>query len=167
MLLAGSSATTDASGKIVSHALNNQTILQDFAQANGITNTSGLGLAYHIGGNDLGDTIEVINRTNGAPLYTVFGLYFGEDPTLGRAGLVSASGRQMRRIEYIYTDQNSHSMGSAYLINYFYLDANGNTNKTYVFGNMQWVVLPTATQTNVQVCTASVTTYRPWAFSGQ
>ncbi len=167
MSLAGSSATTDSSGRIVSHTLNNQSLLQDFAAANGLQDTSGLALAYHLHGNDLGDTIEVINRTNGASLYTLFGLYFGEDSTLGRAGLLSASGRQMRRIEYVYTDQNSHSMGSAYLVNYFYFDANGNTNKTYVFGNMQWVVMPTAFQTNVQVCTASLTTYRPWAFPGQ
>ncbi len=167
VVLAGSSATTDASGRIVSHALNNQTILQDFAQANGLTDTSSLALAYHLHGSDLGDTIEVINRTNGASLYTVFGFYFGEDTTLGRAGLLSSSGRQMRRIEYIYTDQNSHSMGSAYLVNYFYFDTNGNTNKTYVFGNMQWVVLPKANQPNVQVCTANLTTYKPWTFPGQ
>ncbi len=165
MWMSGSAATTDSSGKIVSRPLNNQTLIQDFANANGITDTSGLALAYHLGGNDLGDTIDVINRTNGATLYTLFGLYFGE--AFGRMAVLSSSGRQMRRIEYIYTDQNSHSLGSALLVNYFYFDTNGNTNKVYVLGNMQWLALPTAAHTNVVVCSATLTTYRPWTFAGQ
>src|SRR5215831_13192132 len=75
----GSCATTDSNGHITSQPINNQTLLTDYARANGLgTNISGLGLTYHVGGNELGDTVDVINRTNGATLFTIFGLYFGE-----------------------------------------------------------------------------------------
>src|SRR5437660_7695242 len=118
LVINGSCATTDSNGHIISKPINNGTLLRDFAQANGMgTNTSGLGLTYHLGGNSLGDTIDVINRTNGATLFTLFGLYFGED--FGRMALLSGSGQQLRRIEYVYTDQNSHSLGSALLTDYY------------------------------------------------
>jgi hypothetical protein len=161
--ITGQCATTDDSGRITSKPLNNKSLLSDFAQLNGVTNTSWLALAYHLGGNDLGDTIDVINRTNGGRISTLFGLYFGED--FGRLSLLSGSKRQMQRIEYIYTDQNSHSLGSVVLTNYFYLNSDGSTNKTYILGQMQYLVLPNALHTNTQVCTATFTTLKPWTFS--
>ncbi|HLH57470.1 MAG TPA: hypothetical protein VKY92_28075 [Verrucomicrobiae bacterium] len=162
MTLSGSCATLDAQGHIVSQPINNQTLLQAAAAAGGLSDTSTLGLAYHINGNALGDTIEVINRTNGTTLATLYGLYFGE--SFGRQSLLSASHRQMRRLEYIYTDQNSHSLGSALLTDYFFLDNNGNTNATYVLGQMQWIVTTDSTHTNTLVCNATFTTLKPWPF---
>jgi len=163
-VIKGSCATLDSNGHIVSQPVNNQTLLTDYAQANGLgTNISGLGLAYHVGGNELGDTIDIINRTNGATVFTLFGLYFGE--SFGRMALLSGSGQQLRRIEYIYTDQNSHSLGSALLTDYYFLDSNGNTNATYVLGQMQYLLLPDSTRTNTQVCTTSFYTLHPWKFS--
>jgi hypothetical protein len=162
LLFSGTCYTTDAQGRIVAQSINNQTLLQKAAQAGGLKDTSGLALAYHINGNELGDTIEVINRNSGDTLTTVFGLYFGE--SFGRQALLSASHRQMKRIEYIYTDQNSHSLGSAFLTDYYFLDNNGNTNTTYVLGQMQYLILSGGSQTNAQVCTASFTTLRPWKF---
>jgi hypothetical protein len=160
----GSTATTDSNGHIVSKPVNNQTLLMDYAKANGLgSNISGLALAYHLGGNELGDTIDVINRTNGATVFTLFGLYFGE--SFGRTALLSSSGQQLRRIEYIYTHQNSHSLGSALLTDYYFLDGNGNTNKTYVLGQMQYLLTPDNTHTNTQVITASFFTTRPYSFS--
>lgn len=161
--ISGSCATTDSSGHIIAKPINNGTLLSDFARANGLADTSSLTLAYHLGGNTLGDTIEVINRTNGASVFTLFGLYFGE--SFGRMALLSGSGRQLKRIEYIYTDQNSHSLGSALLTDYYFLDATGNTNATYVLGQMQYLILPGSTHTNTQVCTASFNTLRPFKFS--
>lgn len=163
IVLNGFCATTDANGHIISKPLNNGTLLSDFAQANGLTNASGYVLSYHLGGNELGDTIEVINRTNGASAFTVFGLYFGE--SFGRTSLLSGSHQQLKRIEYIYTDQNSHSLGSALLTDYYYFDANGNTNKTYVLGQMQYLVVPDSTHTNTQVCTANFITLKPFKFN--
>ena len=160
--ISGTCYTTDAQGRIVPTPLNNQTLLQKAAQAGGLTDTSGLGLSYHLNGNPLGDTIEVINRTNGVTLTTLFGLYFGE--SFGRESLLSASHRQMKRIEYIYTDQNSHSVGSAFLTDYFFFDTSGKTNAIYVLGQMQWLYLTDSTHTNAQVCAASFTTLSPWKF---
>ena len=161
-MFTGTCATTDASGKIVDTPINNQTLMQSYAKNHGVTNTSGLSLAYHIGGNELGDTIDVINRTNGATVFTIFGLYFGED--FGRMELLSTSHRQMRRLEYIYTDQNSHSLGSALVTAYFFFDNSGHTNNTVVFGSLQYLALPDTTHTNVQICSGSFTTLRPWQF---
>ncbi len=159
-----SPSTTDPPGRIVSKPINNGTLLKDFAALHNSGKTSGLALAYHIGGNELGDTIDVINSTNGAVVYSLFGLYFGE--SFGRMELPSASGRQIKRIEYVYTDQNSHSLGSVLLTTYFWFDSNGNTNATAVLGsNMEYLVLPNTLHTNTQVCTASFRAIQPWKFA--
>ena len=162
MQLTGTCFTMDSQGRITTQVINNQTLLQQAAAAGGLKDTSGLGLAYHVQGNDLGDTIDVINRTNGTTLTTLYGLYFGE--SFGRQALLSASHRQLKRIEYIYTNQNDHSLGSALLTDYYYLDSNGNTNSTYVLGQMQWLVTTDSTHTNTLVCTATFTTLKPWKF---
>src|SRR5262249_36438628 len=101
LYLSGTCSTMDTQGHIVARTINNQTLLQDYATAAGLKDPSGLGLAYHLNGNALGDTIDVINSNTGATLFTIFGLYFGE--SFGRQSLMSASHRQMKRIEYIYT----------------------------------------------------------------
>lgn len=163
LVINGSYSTTDSSGHIVATPLNNRTLLADFAQSRGITDLSTLGLAYHIRGNDLGDTIEVINRADGTPVFVLFGLYFGED--FGRTALLSGTGKQLKRLEYIYTEQNSHSLGSALLTDYYFLDSNGNTNSTTVLGQMQFIITPTEAHPNTQVCTATFTTVRPWTFT--
>src|SRR5437016_6562982 len=159
MALSGTCYTTDAQGHIVPQAINNETLLQQAATAGGLPDTSSLALAYHLNGNSLGDTIDVINRTNGVVLKTLFGLYFGE--SFGRQSLLSGSHKQMKRLEYVYTDQNDHSLGSALLTDYFFLDSNGNTNATYVLGQMQYVVTTDSTHATTQVCTATFTTLRP------
>lgn len=163
IVINGSCYTTDSKGHIALTQINNHSLIKSFADSHGVSDLSGLALAYHLGGNELGDTIEVINRTNGASVYTIFGLYFGED--FGRTALLSKSGQQMKRLEYIYTDQNSHSLGSALLTDYYFLDNSGNTNRTYVLGQMQYIVTPDSGHTNTQVCTANFTTLRPWRFS--
>jgi hypothetical protein len=162
LLITGTCSTMDAQGRIVATPINNQTLLKAAAAAGGLTSTAGLGLAYHLNGNDLGDTIDVIDRTNGNTLSTLYGLYFGE--SFGRQALLSASHRQMKRLEYIYTTQNDHSLGSALLTDYYFLDQNGNTNSIYVLGQMQWIVTTDTTHTNTQVCSATFTTLRPWKF---
>jgi hypothetical protein len=104
----------------------------------------------------------VINRNDGTTLNTLFGLYFGE--SFGRQSLLSASHRQMKRLEYIYTSQNDHSLGSALLTDYFFLDNNGNTNAIYVLGQMQYIITTDSTHTNAQICSATFTTLKPWKF---
>jgi hypothetical protein len=70
----------------------------------------------------------------------------------------------MKRIEYIYTDQNNHSLGSVLLTDYFFFDTSGNTNAIYVLGQMQWIITTDAKHLNTHVCTASFTTTQPWQF---
>jgi hypothetical protein len=163
LTISGTSSTTDSDGKIVSTSINNQSLLKSFAATKGVNDLTNLALAYHIHGNELGDTIDVINRKSGATVYTMFGLYFGED--FGRTALLSRSGRQLRRLEYVYTEQNSHSLGSVLLTNYYFLDENGSTNATAVLGQMQYIVTPDANHTNTQVCTAKFLAWKPWTFS--
>lgn len=151
----GVCATLDASGKPVGRVINNQTLLKDFALVNG-TSTHGLTLVYHIAGNDLGDTIDAINGTNGTVMGTVFGLFFGED--FGRMALESADNTAGRRIEYIYTSQNSHSLGSAMISTRHFLDSSGNTNSTSIYGTMQYLVTTDALHPAVQVCNGNFVT---------
>ena len=161
--ITGSSSTLDSKGHIVTKPINNSTLLKDFARAHGVTNTSPYTLTYHVGGNALGDTIDVVTRTNGATVFTLFGLYFGED--FDRPSLRSSSGQQVKRIEYVYTDQNSHSLGSALLTTYYWLDDGGNTNATGVVGQMQYLIARDSIHTNTQVCTASFLAFKPLATS--
>jgi hypothetical protein len=162
--IAGTGYTTDSEGRIKPHPINNLTLLREAARA-GNTDISWLGLAYHVKATDLGDTIEVIDRRNGHAVKTLFGLYFGEDTSLGRTGLVSGSARQIKRIEYVYTEQNSHSMGSALITTYNYTESNGSTNNIMNFGTLQYIINPDATHSNTEVRTASFTTGAPWHFA--
>jgi len=163
IVISGVCWDTNANGAIVSTPLNNRTLLRDVARASGNADYSSWGLAYHFHGSELGDTIDVIDRSTGAVLRTLFGLYFGTE--FGRTSILSASHRQQKRLEYIYTSQNSHSLGSVLLTDYFFFDANGHTNKVIVLGQMQWVVTPDADHDRSQVCSATFTTVRPWQFS--
>jgi|SRR6516225_8781774 hypothetical protein len=167
VVFTGTSSTTDSTGKIVTRKTNNQTLLQDYGKNHGATDVSFLALAYHMktpSDNQVGDTIDVINRTNGTYYATLIGFYFGEDPTLGRTDLLSGSGRQQRRIEYIYTEQNNHSMGSALITNYYWFDTQGKTNNVMAFGQMQWIENPDNVSTNTQVNTGSFTTAKRLQF---
>ena len=162
MALSGTVWTTNSTGHILPYYINNRTLLKQVADADGITDFSSWALAYHVGGNALGDTIDIINRTDGTVFTTLYGLYFGE--SFGRMSLLSASGKQLKRIEYIYTDQNSHSLGSAFLTDYYFFDASGNTNNIVILGQMQWLVVPDSTHSSMQVYTASFTTTGPFRF---
>jgi hypothetical protein len=161
--ISGVSWTTNSAGQIGAEPLNNGTLLKHIADVNGTTDYSWWALAYHVGGNDLGDTIDIINRTNGTTLQTLFGLYFGE--AFERSALLSASHRQMKRIEYIYTDQSPHSIGSALMTDYYFFDKAGNTNYVVVLGQMQWLVVPDNKNPKMRVNSASFTTTRPLKFS--
>ncbi len=160
--ISGRSWTTNNAGQIVPVPVNNSTLLRHIADVNGTTNYSWWALAYHVGGNELGDTIDIINRTNGAVLQTLFGLYFGE--AFERSALLSGNHRQLKRIEYIYTDQSPHSLGSALMTDYYFFDNSGNTNYVVVLGQMQWLVVPDSKNPKMRVNSASFTTTKPFKF---
>jgi hypothetical protein len=133
---------TNAQGKIVSSPISDHTILRDLANAVGVTDLSGLAMVYHEKGNAMGDTIDIINPTNGAVLNTVFGFYFGE--AYGRIPLTSTNGA--RRLDYVYTSQNTRSLGTALITKNITKDG-----RTMIQGQMRYLVTPTATNT-LQVC---------------
>ena len=141
----GTSYQTNGSGNIVALPLTEQALLEEAAQANGVS-TNNVTLAYHVRGSSFGDTVDIINRSTGAPLNWVFGFYFGEDASLGRSALTNRTQTEQRRVDYIYTQQNSHSMGAAFVTKRLLQDTNGNVHTT-IEGPMHWIVLPQGTNT--------------------
>lgn len=135
----GVSYQTNAAGNFVTKPINERTLLTAWARAAGRPNVRGLAPVYHVGGNELGDTIEVINTTNGVAVGTLLGLYFGE--SFGRLAVKNANDTQEKRLDYIYTDQNSHSIGAATVNKRISANTNG-TSRTSASGQMTWEVLP-------------------------
>ncbi len=149
-------------GKFAASTYNTASILAPYAQANGLR-LQDVALIYHLNSDPEGDTIEVINRTNGVFLGKPFALLFGDDyhgaQNLGRMGLTNSVGTQVRKIHYVYTDQNSHSMGSCLLSEHFDKDANGTVTNGLIMGAMSWIVVPDGTQP-MQVYNGSLFTSR-------
>jgi hypothetical protein len=159
----GSSSTLSPDGHIISQPLNNGVLIKQYALSQGWTNSSWVVLAYHVGGGELGDTIDLINRTNGTTVQSLIGFFYGE--SFGREALLSGNRRQQRRLEYIYTSQNSHSLGSALITDYYNLAANGTTNRSAHFGQMEYLVLPDGiVNTKLHINNASFSTSQAWQF---
>jgi hypothetical protein len=74
LTIKGTSQTTNGAGAIVSTKISNKTYIDDAVTATGATNSSGLTLVYVQNAssdpNAPGDYIEVVNSTNGTPVYT-------------------------------------------------------------------------------------------------
>src|ERR1700722_675782 len=74
MTFKGTATTTNDAGNIVSTKLSNKTLIQDAATERGITNAASLDAVYVQGAgtdtNAMGDFVEVVTKTNGAPVYT-------------------------------------------------------------------------------------------------
>ena len=87
----GTCYETNSSGNVITTPITEQTILQEFAQQGGITDLSTVAIVYHLHGNDLGDTIEVVNSTNGSTYTAPFGLFFGDDASLDQLTCVEVS----------------------------------------------------------------------------
>ncbi|PWU10770.1 MAG: hypothetical protein C5B50_24690 [Verrucomicrobia bacterium] len=139
----GATWTTNSQGKIISRPSNNKTWLQDFASQNGLS-TNGLGLAYHLNGSVAGDQIEVINATTGDVITALYGLY--KTTSDGRTFLTNNNGTQLRAITFVYGNQLSHSVGSVLLNEKYFLDENGNTNRTVFQGQMHFILIGTNSQ---------------------
>jgi hypothetical protein len=81
----GTCVTTNENGDIVSQKMDNKSLIQDAVTALGATNSSGLTLVYvQNASSDVsmpGDFIEVVNSSNGVPVYTnLLFLYGGSFP---------------------------------------------------------------------------------------
>ena len=136
---------TNAAGKLAGTPITDQTLLQDRARLGGITNLSTVAIVYHLNGNPLGDTVDVVSSSNGQVLTTEFGLYFGSDSSLGRTAVTNAAQTQQIRADYIYTSSgstytfgNNDSVGLSITTKNFAI-TNGVTN-AMISGSMSWGV---------------------------
>ena len=139
--------TNSTSGNIVATPITDLTLLQDRVNTGG-GNISTLSLVYKINGDDKGDTVEVVNNSDGSRAAFQFGFWFGSDPTLERSALTNSTQTEQRRVDYIYTletatyiCQNSHSSGAAFVTKRIMTDGSGNTTYS-IEGTIQWMVNP-------------------------
>jgi hypothetical protein len=156
LTLRGTAYYVDSSGKMVTNAITDQSILRDLAAAVG-ADYSTWKLAYHISGSSFGDTIDVIDTRNGNALDTVFGFYFGD--SLGRYAMTNTTQTEVRRVDYIYTKQSRFALGSAFLTKRFTPDTSGNV-RTTIDAEMHWLVRPDGNNP-AKTCTALFTTTTP------
>ncbi len=154
--LRGTSFQTNALGLMVPHLITQHTLLSDEAHRLGVSPLRDLALVYHVNGSSFGDTIDLVNVTNGAVVSTVFGFFFGDDPALNRVAITNSTGTIVKRIDYIYTRQNSHSMGAA-LTTKRYVHRGQYPAFPIITSRMQWVVAPEG-KNSTQIRVASFTT---------
>jgi len=166
LTLQGTCYQTNGTGDFVSTPLTDKVLVQDAAQAGG-RSPSSIALVYHLQSSGLGDTIDIVDANTGATLLNLFGLYFGDDASLGRSAATNATRTVVRRLDYIYTQQNttytsfnSHSMGSAFTIKRFLTDTNGITQVT-VEAQMSWIVNPSGTN-GTKLCNINFSTTTPF-----
>src|SRR5881392_3755518 len=120
MTFVGNTTSNNANGSLISVPMTEQAWLNDSARFGGRSTTRGMAVVYHVNADSLGDSIEVIDTKTGEVLNKMFSLYFGEDSSLGRTGITNAVGTKVKKIHYVYTYQNSHSVGAAILAESFY-----------------------------------------------
>jgi hypothetical protein len=166
LTMRGTYYQTNGTGDFVASPMTDDVIVQAAAQAGGVSPTS-IALVYHLQASGLGDTIDLVDAKSSATLVNLFGLYFGDDATLGRSAATNATQSVVRRLDYIYTQQNTtytsfntHSMGSSFTVKRTLTDATGITHVT-VEGQMSWIVNPSGTN-GTKLCTVNFTTTTPF-----
>jgi hypothetical protein len=155
----GTSWTTNSSGRLVAKAINTKSILKNYATANGLKSTKNIDLVYHIGAEERGDVVEIISKTNGVVLYTYISLFFGTN--FDRTALKSGDGSEVRRIDYVYGHQINHSAGSTITTIQYFTNKLGQSTRTLVRGQLDWVNLPEGTNQSSQIISGSFTATRP------
>lgn len=157
--LRGTAYERDATGNLVPAEITEKTLLEEAAQARGLTNLNSLALVYHVRGSSFGDTIDLVEAATGAPITSVLGFFFGEDRSLNRTAITNAPGTMIKRIDYLYTRQNSHSMGTGFVTRRNVADVSGNVRVAVDGGQLQWIVLPENGR-SARMCRATFTTTR-------
>jgi hypothetical protein len=165
-IFSGTAYQTNAEGTLVATRITDQTLLRSRTAQGNITNLNTVAIVYHINGDPLGDTVEIIS-TDGTYLTTEFGFYFGSDSALGRTAVGSVTESGQRRVDPIYTFDdstytysNSDSVGAAFTFKHFVPGAKGVTN-AIIQGTMSWGVIPTGTNTSPILCIGTFTLGRP------
>ncbi len=163
----GNSYQTNASGNVVARPVTDQTWLSEAAYAQGITNTSGMAVVYHVAGSSFGDTIDVVNRATGATYTTLLGFFFGDNSVqnLGRTALTNSTGTEVRRVDQLYVlyknnFQSAEALGSAFVTKRFMTDQFGHPHGT-VDADLNYLMLPAGTNVT-RMFLGSFTTTRPF-----
>jgi hypothetical protein len=165
-IFSGTAYQTNSAGAIVASHITEQTLLKDRAQQGNISDLNTISLVYHINGNSMGDTIEVVSNATGQTLTTEFSFYFGSDSAYGRTAVTNLLQTQQRRVDYIYTFDNStytysngDSVGAAFTYKNFVKV--GKITNAVINGTMSWDVTPTGTDTKPMVCIGTFSLGRP------
>jgi len=158
----GTCYETNLAGVITATPMTETSLVARLAADASITDSSWMALVYHLNSSALGDTIDVINATNGVTLNSYLGLYFGSDETLGRVALTNAEHTAQKRIDYIYTSENSHSMGASMTSKSTVTNSTGSTVLS-VQGQIQWVVYPRSGH-SLRIYTGNFNTGKPLSF---
>src|SRR6266487_1155072 len=91
----GLNCSTNVSGHVLTKPITEQSLLADGAANQGIADISSVALVYHEQGPDhdstSADTIDMVNATTGAPVFTLFGFLFGDSTNLNRVAITNAS----------------------------------------------------------------------------
>jgi hypothetical protein len=140
----------DAAGNTVLTTINNRTLLKDCAQAPGVTNTRSLVLAFHRNGDDRGDTIDFVDKATGDRVCRVFSLLVPQPVT-------NSLNTLERRYTYVFNTSMSHSLGSAVYDEKRTFDKAGNMTRFLANGDIQYYLLPTATN-GLAICTGKFRT---------
>jgi len=159
----GTCWTTNAAGQFISRKISNKTLIQDFVQANALTNAKSLALVYHVNADDRGDTIELVNTSDGTIVSPFLSLFFGT--AFDRVALASGNGLQEKRIDYVYGHQINHSIGSTLSDIRSTIDRKGNTNRSLISGQMDYIMLPDANHATLQICNGNFTTGKAVTFT--
>jgi hypothetical protein len=164
-VFSGTAYQTNSHGVLVSWHITDQSLLKSRAVQGNIQNLNTISIVYHINGNPLGDTVEIIEN-NGTYLTTEFGLYFGADSALGRTAVGTPTSGE-RRIDPMYTFDNSEytysnsdSVGAAFTYKHYVKVSNKLTNAV-IQGSMSWAAIPTGTNTSPILCIGTFSLGKP------
>lgn len=127
----GTLTMTSPDAKLVHQPINSDALASHCLQTIGISNTGPFTLVFHQDSSDIGDTIEVVNKTNGVFACGVLRLYFQEH-------FERADGTLSKRFAYGYNYINGNSFGTAILNERTTLDKQGHTNRFVIDGSLQW-----------------------------
>ena len=152
----GTAYQRDGTGNLVGVPLTEHSLIS--ARAG---DTNNLALAYILDGDTgRGDTIELVNTATGARQGMFFGLWFGDDRPmqLGRTALTNATQTEIRRVDQVFTldnstysSQNGHGVGTSFVAKRFVRDTAGNTRAT-IDVQIQWMVNPWGTNNWAKIC---------------
>ncbi len=141
----GTCYTTNGAGRIQSSRVTERTLLQEKASAANIS-VNGMTVVYHLNGSSFGDTVDIVNTSTGQVLDTLLGFYFSQ--SFSRVGITNALDTEERRIDYLYTDQDAHSMGAASVHRTYSTVGRGSSasQRIRIQGRMDWVGAASASQ---------------------